>query len=113
MATSADPGRTVVLRLHGDIDFFTEDAFRAEAEQLLSERVEQFVVDVSAVNMIDSSGLSLLVDLLRLCRELDVSMVLREVPEQVRQLLDLTGLGEVMTIDEPGSTGGLKDPEPR
>jgi anti-sigma B factor antagonist len=92
--------RAAVLRLHGDVDFFSEDAFRAEAEQLLAAEIDEFIVDLGDVNMIDSSGLSLLVDLLRLCREMGLPMLLRDVPEQVRQLLDITGLSEVMAADE-------------
>jgi anti-anti-sigma factor len=94
--------RTAVLTLRGDVDFFTEDAFRAEAEQLLAEDgVESFVVDLQHVEMVDSSGISLLVDLLRLCREMDLPMALRSVPERVRQLLDLTGLDQVLPTEDP------------
>jgi anti-sigma B factor antagonist len=100
MPPRLDDSRTAVLRLRGDIDFFTEDAFRAEAEQLLTDDIAEFVVDLGDVDMIDSSGLSLLVDLLRLCREMGLPMLLRDVPDQVQQLLDLTGLDEVMAADE-------------
>ena len=93
------PG-TVVLHLDGDVDFFTEDRFRAQAERLLAtEGIQRFVVDLSAVQMLDSSGLSLLVDLLKLCREMGLPMVLREVPERVRQVLDLTGLAAILPDD--------------
>jgi anti-sigma B factor antagonist len=92
--------RTAVLRLHGDLDFFSEDTFRAEAERLLTGDLDEFIVDLGAVNMVDSSGLSLLVDLLRLCREMGLPMLLRDVPEKVQQIFDLTGLDQVMTADE-------------
>jgi anti-sigma B factor antagonist len=86
--------------LYGDLDFFSEDTFRAEAERLLAGDLEEFIVDLGAVNMVDSSGLSLLVDLLRLCREMGLPMLLRDVPEKVQQVLDLTGLDQVMAVDE-------------
>jgi anti-anti-sigma factor len=89
-----------VLRLSGDIDFFTEDEFRAEAEQLLAEpEIDRLIVDLSEVGVMDSSGLSLLVDLLRLCRETDLPMTLRGVSERVLQLLDLTGLDQVISVE--------------
>jgi anti-anti-sigma factor len=47
----------------------------------------------------DSSGLSLLVDLLRLCRDMELPMTLRAVPERVVQLLDLTGLDQVIPVE--------------
>jgi anti-anti-sigma factor len=104
--STSQPPRAAVLTLRGDVDFFTEDAFRAEAEQLLADAdVESFVVDFEHVEMVDSSGISLLVDLLRLCREMGLPMVLRNVPERVRQLLDLTGLDQVMPIEDAADRG--------
>lgn len=92
--------RTVVLRLRGDVDFFSEDGFRAEAEQLLTGDLDGFIVDLSGVDIIDSSGLGLLVDLLRLCREMGLPMVLREVPDRVQQLFSITGLDQVLAADQ-------------
>lgn len=94
---SASPA---VLRLCGDVDFFTEDEYRKEAEQLLdTPGIDSLVVDLSDVGVMDSSGLSLLVDLLRLCRDLDLPMTLRGVPDRIVQLLDLTGLDQVIAVE--------------
>ena len=94
------PGRPAVLTLTGDIDFFTEDEFRAKAELLLDDpAVDRLVVDLTDVGVIDSSGLSLLVDLLRLCRDMDLPMSLRGVPDRIRHLLDLTGLDKVISVE--------------
>jgi anti-anti-sigma factor len=96
----AEARHPAVLRLVGDIDFFTEDEFRAEAERLLGEPdIDRLVVDLGEVGVMDSSGLSLLVDLLRLCRDTDLPMTLRGVPDRVVQLLDLTGLDQVIAVE--------------
>jgi anti-anti-sigma factor len=97
-----DPGqgRPAVLRLTGDIDFFTEDEFRAEAEKLLDDPdTDRLIVDLSEIGLMDSSGLSLLVDLLRLCRDMELPMTLRGVPDHIVQLLDLTGLDQVISVE--------------
>jgi anti-anti-sigma factor len=94
------PGRPAVLNLTGDIDFFTEDEFRAAAERLLDDpAADRLIVDLTDVGVIDSSGLSLLVDLLRLCRDMDLPMSLRGVPDRIRHLLDLTGLDKVISVE--------------
>jgi anti-sigma B factor antagonist len=104
-----DATRVIVLHLHGDIDFFTEDSFRAEAERLLTDDgVERFVVDLAEVGMVDSSGLSLLVDLLRLCREMGLTMSLRDVPDRVQQLLDVTGLDQVIPSERSADGGAAR-----
>jgi anti-sigma B factor antagonist len=106
MTSSPETPSTAVLTLRGDVDFFTEDVFRAEAEQLLADdAVQRFVVDLEHVEMLDSSGISLLVDLLRLCREMDLPMTLRAVPERVQQLLDLTGLDQVLASEDAADRG--------
>lgn len=93
-------GHAAVLSLTGDIDFFTEDEFRQKAEQLLADpEVDRLVVDFSAVDLVDSSGLGLLVDLLRLCRDMELPMTLRTVPDRVRRLLDLTGLDRLIAVE--------------
>jgi anti-sigma B factor antagonist len=98
--TEQRQGKPAVLTLAGDIDFFTEDEFRARAETLLAEPgVDRLIVDLSAVGVMDSSGLSLLVDLLRLCRDMDLPMALHGVPDRVLQLLDLTGLDQVIALE--------------
>jgi anti-sigma B factor antagonist len=100
MNIHGDAGHPAVLRLSGDIDFFTEDEFRAEAERLLdNSEIDRLVVDLGDVDVMDSSGLSLLVDLLRLCRDMELPMTLRAVPERVVQLLDLTGLDQVIPVE--------------
>ena len=97
---SPETGRPAVLKLSGDIDFFTEDEFRERAERLLeTPGIDRLVVDLADVGVMDSSGLSLLVDLLRLCRDLDLPMALRSAPERVVQLLDLTGLDQVIPVE--------------
>lgn len=100
MQPRLEGSRTAVLRLHGEVDFFSEDGFRAEAEGLLIDGLEEFIVDLGDVAMLDSSGLSLLVDLLRLCREMGVVMLVRNVPDHVQQLLDLTGLDQILAGEE-------------
>jgi anti-sigma B factor antagonist len=91
---------TAVLRLVGDVDFVTEDAFRAQAEQLLgADDLDAFVVDLSDAGVLDSSGLGLLVDLLRLCRELGIPMTLRNVPSRVRRMITLNGLDDVLPVE--------------
>ena len=100
MSGRTEGGRSAVLALHGDIDFFSEDDFRAEAERLLDlPDLARLIVDLADVEVVDSSGLNLLVDLLRLCRDLGLEMTLRAVPERVLQLLDLTGLDRVITVE--------------
>lgn len=100
MTSPESAGHPVVLTLSGEIDFFSEDAYRARAEKLLDEPgAERLIVDLDEVVLIDSSGIGLLVDLLRVCRDQDLPMSLRNVPAHVSRMLDLTGLDTVIVVE--------------
>jgi anti-anti-sigma factor len=90
----------VVLRLAGDIDALTQAEYRRTADELLANASSnRFVVDMSEVISIDSSGLGLLVHLQALTRENDVAMVLTHVPPRAGALLRRTGLDRVFQIE--------------
>ncbi len=53
---------------------------------------------MSALEFIDSSGLSVLVAGLKRLRNSDGNLTLRSVPEQTRRVLEVSGLSRVLTI---------------
>lgn len=90
-AESADG--VVVLTLTGPLDGaellprtrMARDLLRAPGVHLL-------VVDIGAIDFVDSSGLGLLVELRQLADDRGAGFVLRSVPRRVSRLLQLTGL---------------------
>ncbi|HEY8302531.1 MAG TPA: STAS domain-containing protein [Jatrophihabitans sp.] len=99
MTATGGTQRQVVLTLSGDIDAMTQAGYRHRAEQMLAEgAVERFVVDMTDVATIDSSGLGLLVHLQSLTRDKRIEMVLANVPPRAGALLKRTGLDRVFEI---------------
>jgi anti-sigma B factor antagonist len=101
----ADNGRSrtvVVLRVFGDIDLATAPRFRSEARDLL-ERPElgSLVLDLSAVDFLDSSGIEMLSSIRSDCLDRDVELVLRSPRDRVVQLLRMTGTLEGFVVDDP------------
>ena len=56
------------LSLQGRFDAFSVPVLRERVDQLLSHGAVKFVVDLSAVNFMDSAGIGVLVSLLRRAR---------------------------------------------
>lgn len=81
-----------VLRVHGDIDLRTVDAFRAAAQQPLSQRPELLVVDLSGVTFLDSSGLKVLDDIQRRADDHQGRVALVVPDPRLLRLLEITGL---------------------
>ncbi len=101
MSESADPDARPVLTLRGDVDVVQADQLVTQGAALLRDIPSgQFlVVDLAAVEFIDSSGLSALLRLRRTAQERAIELRLRGVPEHVAVLLRISGLEHVLRAE--------------
>ena len=90
-------GETAVLRISGEVDISTAPQLRERLQQLDSRSV---VVDLSAMTFIDSTGLGVLVGAFKRLRESGGDLVLRAPTRATRKVLELTGLSQVVTIED-------------
>lgn len=97
-AMSTDPDRPI-LRPEGDVDMLTAESLQAQGERLLAAGGAGtcLVVDLGAVAFLDSAGLNTLVRLRLDAIEAGGDVVLRNVPERIATLLQVTGLSELFT----------------
>lgn len=91
--------RTTLVRLTGEIDIAASDAL-SRVDGGTMPPTTQVVVDLSAVTFLDSVGVSFLVRLATQAREQGRTVVLREVPPAVGEVLALVGASEL--FDVPG-----------
>ncbi|MBV8987841.1 MAG: STAS domain-containing protein [Solirubrobacterales bacterium] len=78
-----------MLTLSGELDLANSKAL--EHELLTARaRVRQITVDLRALEFIDSSGLLVLMDAERSCREHDCDLVLRRGGPNIQRLFELT-----------------------
>ena len=87
-----------VLRLSGELDMDSADLFAEAARLVLAHEIPTLVLDLSDLNFIDSSGLRELVVALKDQREIGGDLVLRAPSEQVRRVLDIVGLTDMVTM---------------
>ncbi|WNM39658.1 STAS domain-containing protein [Micromonospora halotolerans] len=100
-----DAGRAR-LRLTGELDFDTAPELVAAAAELRRDGCRELLLDFSAVALCDSSGLSALVVIHRAGAG---PVRLDAVSPQVRQLLDRTGLAELLAVPPAGETAATRD----
>jgi len=98
---SDEPGDSgaPVLVARGEIDVYTSPDFRRELQQLVATDSATVVVDFSAVDFIDSSGLGVLVGALKRMRERDGTIALRGMTPSTQKVFDITGLTSLFTIE--------------
>lgn len=100
-----DPDRALV-RLWGDVDASLRDQ-ASLAMVALVNRGGPYVVDVSGVTFLDSSGIAFVLQVHRMATDQGSTAVLRDPPALVLELLELIGLGGSIPCEF--STGDTAD----
>ncbi len=97
IALSTDGSRCVV-ELRGELDLSTSEALRAELLQVIEDGCRTLVLDMSGVALIDSTGLGVLVGILKRVLQHDGEMVLQSPTRGARKVFGITGLDRVFDI---------------
>ncbi len=92
-------GRALVT-VGGEIDVYTAPRLRDQITELVGAGVYQIVVDLQAVEFLDSTGLGVLVGGLKKVRANDGSLELVCSQERLLKIFRITGLAKVFTIHD-------------
>jgi len=96
----AQDGADLVLRLAGDLDLSHATELVRCVDELTQMTIEpRIVVETSKVTFIDSSGTQSLMVAHRRCLDAGGVLVVRSPSAAVEQILRITGLDRVLTID--------------
>ena len=99
--TSVDlRGPVPVVRVSGELDMYSAPRLREVLVTLVNEGQADLVVDMADVSFMDSSGLGVLVGVLKRCRTAGGSLVLRHVTPTTGKVLAITGLDRVFSAPE-------------
>ena len=90
-------GEQLLVRITGRIDTNTAPEFQQEVKPEL-ERVGKLVLDFEQVDYISSAGLRVLLDLEQTMEEKDGSMEVCNVNSVIRDVFDITGFLDILTI---------------
>ena len=98
-------GGTTVVAVGGEIDVYTAPKLRDRITELVADGVYQIVIDMEAVEFLDSTGLGVLVGGLKKVRAHDGSLELICNQDRLLKIFRITGLAKVFTIH--ASAAGL------
>jgi anti-sigma B factor antagonist len=91
--------RGTVVTVAGDLEFGTAASLRTTLIDLSQQGCNPLVVDLSGLEFIDSTGLSLLVQAKQRIESQGHQFVLRNPTDRVRRVLEISGLADLFTID--------------
>jgi len=89
-----------LLSVSGRLAASTVADVRAALVAAISGGTGDLVVDIERVELVDASGLGVLVGAHRLARRSDRRLVLRNTPERIERLLAMTRLNRVLTLEQ-------------
>src|SRR5256886_337135 len=89
-----------ILAVRGEVDVYTAPRFRERLIELVSEGKHRIVVDLEAVDFLDSTGLGVLVGGLKRLRSHDGDMILVCTQPRILKVFEITGLTKVFSIHD-------------
>jgi anti-sigma B factor antagonist len=93
-------GKTTVLDLRGNFDRVAVPVFRAGISRLVEVNTRDVIVDLSAVEFLDSSGVGVMVAARLILAGLNGALYVRNAHGQVAEVLALTGVGEAFAVPD-------------
>lgn len=88
---------STVISVAGEIDLATVELLR-QAFQVALQRRCRVVVDLAGTTFIDSSGIAALLQADRDLGRLPEALALRSVTENVRRVLEISGVDQLLTL---------------
>ncbi|HTX81591.1 MAG TPA: STAS domain-containing protein, partial [Streptosporangiaceae bacterium] len=105
--TSRSQGDHTVVSVAGEIDLYTAPRLQSELTAALSRNPARLIVDMSAVEFCDSTGINVLLAAHRQARERGGELQLAGPGSATRKVLQVTGLEAVFTVlDNPVQVTG-------
>ena len=99
-------GSILSVRVRGEIDHHTAAEIRRGIDTALFEkRPKKFILDLSAVSFMDSSGLGLIMGRYSVMKELEGEMVVWNPSPETRAILTLAGMERMVRIEYPADGG--------
>ena len=99
LTTGDRDGRTVVS-VGGEIDVYTAPKLRDQITELVADGSYHIVIDMEAVEFLDSTGLGVLVGGLKKVRAHDGSLELVCTQARLLKIFRITGLAKVFAIHD-------------
>ena len=93
-------GESAVLAVRGEVDLYTAPKLREKLVELVAQRRYTIVVDLEAVDFLDSTGLGVLVGGLKRVRGHDGDLSLVCTHQRILKVFEITGLTKVFTIHD-------------
>ena len=88
----------VIISLAGEIDMKCSSELRGKFMEIFKRKPAVLIVDMTKVEFMDSSGLAILVETLKWCRQNDSRLKLVGMVQTVRSIFEISRLDSIFQI---------------
>ncbi len=99
-AITETEGSICTVFLSGELDLSVAPDFRLVLEPLVGDKGLDLVINLKDLRYIDSTGIGILLSILKARHGLDVKFTVVEVPSQIQKLFDMTGISKFFAPQE-------------
>ena len=103
-----DVDGTTIVAVGGEIDVYTAPKLRDKITELVGAGIYDLVIDMEAVEFLDSTGLGVLVGGLKKVRAHDGSLQLVCTQDRLLKIFRITGLSKVFVIHDSAAAALAK-----
>lgn len=91
-----DSPNAYVLHLSGELDLSIVPQLRSALEQVMNRTDKALVLNLRGLTYIDSTGIGIIVSVLKYRDEMKAPFFVREIPPAIQRLFDLTGISRYL-----------------
>ncbi len=96
--------RIAVIELHGEINSFAEESLNAAYTEAEAHNPQSILLNFSAVDYINSTGIALIVTLLAKARKAHIRLLTCGLSEHYVEIFNITRLADFMSVYPDEST---------
>ncbi len=95
-----EDNNTWLVNPKGEIDIYTSPKFKEIIIEALNKKDSDILIDGENLDYVDSTGLGVLISILKRVREKDNTVYLQNIKPNIRKLFDITELDKVFVFKE-------------
>ena len=95
-----DEGDHYLIELIGDLDIYNNNKFKEKLADIYEELDKDLVVDCSKLEYIDSTGLGSFISLLKLTRDEDKTITVKNLKKNIKKVFKITDLDKLFNLGD-------------
>ncbi|BDU50642.1 STAS domain-containing protein [Haliovirga abyssi] len=90
--------KVTIVKIDGEVDVYTSISLKKELNKLLEDNKNRLLINLEKVSYMDSSGLGVLVAMLKKSRKEKGNLKITNLTESIRKIFELTRLNKFFEI---------------